>query len=116
MATTTSKERELCLETLREGAAVERFNDELKTVLANCVDWNTNHKTKRSITLTVDFMPKEDRKEMEISIKCVSKLAPPKPVDSYAYISALEDGPVTATEYNPRQPELPMIGRKERAS
>lgn len=30
----TSKERTLCLETLREGAAVERFNDELRVVFA----------------------------------------------------------------------------------
>ncbi len=109
----SSKERTLCLETLREGAAVERFNDELQTVLANIVDFNTSHKTKRSITLKVEFTPNEDRTNMGLNITCVSKLAPPKPVEGFAYVGQDKDG-VRATEYNPRQPELPMIG-KERA-
>lgn len=108
----TSKERMLCLETLREGAAVERFNDELRVVFANMVDFNTDHKTKRSITLTVEFIPNEERTGFAERIKCVSKLAPPKPVEGFGYIKIEKDGEVTATEFNPQQPELPMIGKK----
>lgn len=110
---TSSKERRVCLETLREGAAVERFNDELQVVLANMVDPNTSYKPKRSITLTVTFAPEEDRRGADIEIKCVSKLAPPKPVDGYAYIGKDENGEIIAREYNPDQPELPMIGQRK---
>lgn len=111
----SSKERTLCLENLGGGAAIERFDDELKAILANIADVNTSAKTKRSIKLTVEFSPNEERSTMNIAIKCESKLAPPKPVTSFGYIGVEHDGSVVATEYNPRQPELPMVGdnRKE---
>jgi hypothetical protein len=112
---TSSKERTLCLETLREGAAVERFNDELQVILANALDPNTSYKVKRKITLTVTFAPDEDRRGMDIEIKCESKLAPPKSVDGYAYLRKNEKGEITATEFNPSQPELPMVGQKRDA-
>lgn len=110
----SSKERTLCLETLREGAAVERFNDELLVILKNMVDFNTDAKVKRSITLKVEFTPNEDRTRFNERISCTSKLAPPKAVEGFGYITQTKDG-IEATEYNPNQPELPMIGKKERA-
>jgi len=112
MSNTSSKERTVCLETLRGGAAVERFNDALEEVLANVVDPNTSYKVKRKITLTVILAPEEDRKGVDIEIKCETKLAPAKSVDGYAYIRKNEAGEVIATEYHPEQPELPMVGQK----
>lgn len=109
---TLSKERQLCLETLREGSAVERFNDELKVVFKNMVDMNTGHNVRRSVTLTVEFVPNEERTRFKEIIKCVSKLAPPKPVEGFGYIQQPKSGEIIATEYNPEQPELPMIGKK----
>lgn len=108
---TSSKERSLCLENLREGAALERFNDEIGVVLKNIVDPNTSHKKKRSITLKVTFEPNENRDGMVYDIAVSSVLAPPKSVDGFAYVAETKDG-VVATEYNPRQQELPMIGKK----
>lgn len=110
----SSKERTIRLETLAGGAAVERFNDELQAVLKNVIDPNTSHKTKRRITLTVELMPNEERTSMNIGVKCESKLAPPKAVESFGYIGVEKNGEVVATEYNPRQPVLPMIDRSGR--
>lgn len=109
----TSKERTLCLETLREGAAVERFNDELSVVLKNMVDFNTDAKVKRNITLKVEFTPNEDRTNFNERITCTSKLAPPRAVEGFGYIKQTNEG-IEASEYNPSQPELPMIGKTER--
>lgn len=113
MERASSKERELCLETLREGAAVERFNDAIKVVFENMTDFNTDAKVRRSITLKVEFVPNEDRTRFKQVITCVPKLAPAKPVEGYGYIIQDKDG-THGLEYNPDQPELPMIGGKQK--
>jgi hypothetical protein len=112
---TSSKERKLCLETLREGAAVERFNDALAVVFENMTDFNTDAKPKRSITLKVEFQPNEERTRFKQIITCVSKLAPAKAVEGYGYIIQDKDG-THGLEYNPEQQELPMIGRQGRTA
>jgi hypothetical protein len=114
MDRTSSKEQALCLETLREGTAVERFNDALVVVFENMTDFNTDAKVKRSITLKVEFVPNEERTRFKQIITCVSKVAPAKAVEGYGYIIQDKDG-THGLEYNPEQPELPMIGKKEKA-
>lgn len=111
----SNKERTICLETLKGGAAIERFNDELAKVLQNIIDPNVESKTKRTITLQVEWVPNEERTTVNIKIKCKSALAPSRPVETFGYIGE-KGGEVYATEYNPRQPELPMVGGKERSA
>lgn len=93
------------LETLAQGAAVERFNDQWGEVLNNIKDPNTSATAKRVVTLQVELKPSEDRDRVQITINCAAKLAPPKSVESLAYLSKL-DGKAVACENNPRQPTL----------
>lgn len=94
------------LETLSNGAAVERFNDELSKVLSNIKDPNTTATAARKVVLTVTFKPaNEDRDRAFVSIDCSSKIAPPKPVETLIYV-AKHEGEVVACENNPKQPRL----------
>lgn len=95
-------EQFVSLETLGQGAAVEMFADELKKVLANVLDPNTKASAKRSVTLTLEIKPDEDRSFASSSIEVKSKLAPTKPVGVPIYIGNHAGQPV-ATERDTRQ-------------
>lgn len=93
------------LETLANGAAVERFNDAWDEAMKNIKDPNTSPTAAREVVLKVKIKPSEDRDRAQIKIECTPKLAPAKPVDELVYISKLGDKAV-AVENNPRQPRL----------
>jgi len=95
----------ISLQSLAGGAAVERFNDELEAVLRNVLDVNTEAEAKRTINLSVELLPNEERTSMTIKIKCSSKVAAARAISSFGYIGQ-KGGKVIATEYNPKQPGL----------
>ena len=95
-------EQFVSLETLGQGAAVELFADELKKVLANVLDPNTKASAKRSVTLTLEIKPDEDRSFAHTSLEVKSKLAPTKPVGVPIYIGQ-HAGEAVATERDSRQ-------------
>ncbi len=76
-------EEYLSLSNLKSGAAVEMFDDELKRVLTNIQDVNTDPKTVRELTLTVKIKPSEDREFGAVSMEVKSKLAHPKPETTF---------------------------------
>jgi len=100
-----SDENFVSLETLAGGAAVERVTDELKTVLENILDPNTDAKAIRSITLQVKIKPDIDRQVASATVCVRSTLAPAKGVDTRLYIGKSLGVPV-AMEHNPKQPNL----------
>jgi hypothetical protein len=61
------------------GMVSELANDELKKVLANIVDPNTDYKKMRKITLELKFKPNEDRSQITIEVSSKNSLAPNKP-------------------------------------
>lgn len=83
-------EVKLTLETLQEGALVERFNLALEQVLKNIANPNTKAREKRKITIEVTFDPGEDRDDINIVTKVGTKLTQLRPVESRGYIE--EDG------------------------
>jgi len=95
------EERSLSLETLGQGAAVERFNLALQDVLTNIQDVNTPAKTKRVVTLKATISPTEDRDIGNIVVEVVPKLAPIKPFDVRVrvFMGRDKDGKGRATEY-----------------
>lgn len=97
-----SGEQFVSLETLGQGAAIEMFADELKKVLNNILDPNTKASAKRSITLTLEIKPDEDRSFASTSLEVKSKLAPAKPVGVPIYIGQ-HAGQSVATERDTRQ-------------
>lgn len=110
-------EQFVSLETLGQGAAVELFADELRKVLDNILDVNTKASAKRSVTLTLEIKPDEDRSFAHTSLEVKSKLAPTKPVGVPIYIGK-HAGAAVATERDNRQLSFDdnVVGMKEAKS
>ncbi len=100
------EQEDVSLANLASGGAVERFDDELKRVLANIKDPNTTLEA-RTITLKVSIKPDKDRDFSVNKITISSKVAPPAPIETKMFIAETPKGTV-ATEYNPKQPELDL--------
>ena len=96
------------LANLGGGVAIERFNEELKKVMANIRDVNTDSKKARRITLQVDFLPLKDRSGMETSLSVTSRLAsvPPDPTGTMFILK--EEGELHAITHDSRQETLPL--------
>lgn len=101
------KENEgVSLETLGQGAALERFNLALQDVLDNIQDLNTDPKKARTVTLKATIKPSDDREVGSIMVDVVSKLAPIAPFDVRVFLGRDKDGKGYASEYHPAQQEL----------
>lgn len=67
---------EVNIDTFMKGIASELFEAELKNVVANITDLNTNHKPARELTLKFSFKSDEDRKNCVMTVQAKTKLAP----------------------------------------
>jgi hypothetical protein len=85
--------KHITLENIADGVAAELFAHELDKVVKNICDVNTEHKTKRQITLTFSFVPDESREETRIVVEAKSKLAQIKPCAKTAFIGKLNGKP-----------------------
>lgn len=95
------------LSNIGNGAAMERFDFELSKVMANIKDVNTDSGKKRSITLTVTFIPHGDRSGMQTVIDCTSKLASVPAYQAGAmFILKNKDGDFQAYSHDTRQEQL----------
>ena len=94
-------EQDVALDTLGQGAAVERFGLALQKVLDNIQDPNTNPKAKRSVTLKVTISPAEDRSVSDVQIDVLEKLAPIKPFGTRLFMGRDKDGKGVASEHIP---------------
>lgn len=90
------------LDTLADGAAVERFNYELQKALENIGDINTSAGATRSVSLIIKMKPNEERTGAAVSIEIKSTLASIKPEATYFHLTN-HGSSVVATEYNPKQ-------------
>lgn len=102
--TTTKKPRieEMKLETLKQGAVAEQFNNALDRVLENVVDPNTKGDAMRGITLKVTFKPDEEREMIAIKATVTAKLASADEITGTAFIVHTRDG-IKAAEHDPAQ-------------
>ncbi|MDD7612012.1 MAG: hypothetical protein PUJ82_13975 [Spirochaetales bacterium] len=91
------------LTTIQNGLAVEMFNEELKKVLANIEDENTNAKTTRKITLCVEFKPDADRKLGTAKVSVKANLAPIIPHEKAIFFDYDDDNEFAAFEDDPEQ-------------
>ena len=83
--------KEINLENLANGAAEELFQRELKEVVKNITDPNTDPKEVRKIVLTIAIQPDEKREMAAMNIKCSAKLAGIKPAGTIMYIAKQGD-------------------------
>ena len=87
------------LDELMDGALTERFNGELRKVLENVLDPNTDAKKKRRIQITIDIAPNDRRDAADFKIEVKSTIAAPKPAEQTVFLKMDETtGTVTATE------------------
>lgn len=90
------------LETIGQGAAAEKFLDELGRVIRNICDPNTDAKKSREIIIKFKFSPSEDRRFAAVTVNADSKLAPMSPAGTGIYLGIKHGQPV-AKEYDDRQ-------------
>lgn len=101
------EKKELTLSNLGGGAAEELFTRELKKVLDNIANPNTEADAARDITLKIKFKPGKDRDTMSIGIVASSGLAPFKGHSTIAFIGKDNTtGRMVVVEHNPRQADF----------
>jgi hypothetical protein len=96
----------------QSGAVIDLFDEELKKVLANIEDENTEAKAERSVTIKIAIKPDKTRHTGEIKVQAHSSLAKVKPSESFVFFDVDEDGRLAAFEDDPG-PELPGIDQGE---
>jgi len=99
------------LATINGGSAIERFDHELKNIVANINDVNTDPKATRKITLELIIKPTEDRTMCAYEIKVNGRPAPMKAVSAFFYLS-YQNGEAVAVENNPQQPVFSEFARE----
>lgn len=97
-----NKLKELTLENIAGGAALEIFQRELNVVAKNIADVNTDPKKTRTVTLTVSFKPDDNREEVKLSVSAKSTIASVKPAGRTVYLGKLNGKP-TLIGSNPQQ-------------
>lgn len=70
------------LEELADGALAEKFQQVLAKVVDNLRDVNTSYKTKRRITIQLDFIQDESREDVRCDVAVGCKLAQPRPMST----------------------------------
>ena len=80
--------RKVTLETICGGGVPELFERELKDVMKNIADVNTDPKKPRRITMTVDIHPSPDRTTCALEFGITSKTMPVVKMAGSLYISA----------------------------
>lgn len=71
-----TKEIDLQLSELANGAIQEKLNGELEKVFANIHDPNTSATAKRGVTIKLEFKPDENRQVVTVSSDFSVKIAP----------------------------------------
>ena len=69
------------------GAILEAADVELERIIANIAYINTAPTKKRSMTITVNFVPSNDRKKITMSTTLKSKIEPTAPIETTLFNS-----------------------------
>lgn len=118
-ASTGRLEKHADLTSIGAGAAGEKFLAELRAVVENIRDPNTQPDARRKIIMTWEFEPNEDREVVMIAITARSVFAATKPTSDIMYLGR-QNGEDVATvvhgePVDPRQGVLPLTKSGERA-
>jgi hypothetical protein len=92
------------LSTMNRGAAEELFQAELQKVMENIQDINTEAKAKRTITISLVFVPNETREEIGLEIAVGHKPAQMRGTSTRLYSDGRKvAGRYEVVEYDPKQ-------------
>lgn len=99
---------------MARGAIKERTDYEMAKILDNILDPNTSATKKRTLSLTVEFIPDNDRVQIGVRVVAKSKLEPTNPVITSLYIAGDGNGEITALEMVPQVPgQMDMNGSEQ---
>ena len=96
------------LDSLANGALLEKFNAAMSKVTENIADPNTKAKAKRKIIMEIICSPEEDRDFVPIEIAVKTTLAPAKSIASRIVIGRDKDGKAVSNEYNGNKNQIRM--------
>lgn len=86
------------LNNFASGGLAEKFNDELKKVLENIADPNTDATKVRSVTVTVSLKGDKNREIAATSIRATSKVAPYEDIETQIVMDRDDKGKVVGKE------------------
>jgi len=100
---------------MARGAFLERADYEMNKLIGNILDPNTSATTKRKMTITVTFLPDDDRKNIGVKVDVKSAFAPTKPAVTTLYVAGENsDGIPQVAEMTPQIPgQLNMFGGEQ---
>lgn len=85
---------QVSLVTLASGAAVEQFDHVLGKVLENIQDVNTDPRAKRTIVMTIEIMPNEDRDDATLTCAVSSKVPGPRALSTPIFFAEKDRKPI----------------------
>ncbi|KRK83443.1 hypothetical protein FC78_GL001399 [Companilactobacillus bobalius DSM 19674] len=84
---------------MSNGGVQEKFEQELKKVSENILDENTDAKKKRSVTITLTYLPNDNRDAISVYSEVKSKLVPQNGVSTTLLVGRNDDtGAIEANE------------------
>ena len=89
---------------LANGAILERADYELQRIIDNIRDPNTKPDKKRTLTLTIDFMPNFERDNIRLNITAKSKIEATNPIATQMYLTENGDDELIAIEMTQQLP------------
>ena len=100
---------------MAHGAFLERTTYEMRQIIANIRDANTNPTAKRKMTLTMTFLPDEERRDINMLVDVKIALAPTKSMRTTLSITGEDSrGVPRIVEMRPVTPgQLDMFGGEE---
>ena len=104
------KDRRASILQMAKGAFGERVDYEMERVIDNILDTNTKATAKRKITLTIEFVPDDERQTIGVSVTAKSTLAATNPVTTSLFITGNGDGEMVVAEMVPQIPGQMNIG------
>ena len=86
------------------GAIQERIDYEMTKVIDNIVDVNTKATNKRSLVITIDLVPADDRRTIAVSATAKSRLVATNAVTTALYVTNDANGEMAVVEMVPEVP------------
>lgn len=110
--------KQIDITSLQGGYIVDAFNEELKKVLKNVADENTEAKAIRSITVQMKIKPDSTRLNAGVEVAVTSKLATTKPNESLVFFDVEKNKDtgemeMLAYENSPKQLELDGLNNEQ---
>lgn len=100
-----SKDIELNLSQLANGAIQQKLDGELEKIFSNIHDPNTKAKDKRAITIKLEFSPDDNRQVIVLNSSFNTKLAPVRDFDTTILTDKnLTNGSIAARELKSNAP------------